>query len=91
MSQLAQKCSKLSSRTYKRLQAKRSWSLLAHWTGLMDGAASLSSPPGIAQVKSFVAADPVVDNGEMVAEYHKFYGSAGLIMVNEVHNKLQKK
>jgi hypothetical protein len=27
----------------------------------------------------------------MVAEYHKFYSSAGLMMVNEVHNKIRKK
>jgi hypothetical protein len=47
--------------------------------------------PDIGQAKSYVVADPVIVNGEMVAEYHKFYGSAGLIMVNEVHNKIQKK
>jgi hypothetical protein len=38
-----------------------------------------------------VATDPVIVNGEMVAEYHKFYGSAGLMMVNDVHNKIPKK
>jgi hypothetical protein len=33
----------------------------------------------------------VIVNGEMVAEYHKFYGSAALMTVNDVHNKIQKK
>lgn len=47
--------------------------------------------PDIEQAKSYVATDPVIVNGEMVAEYHKFYGSAGLMMVNEIHNKIQKK
>jgi hypothetical protein len=34
------------------------------------------------------------DNGMrsyVVAEYHKFFGSAGLMMVNDIHNKIQKK
>jgi uncharacterized protein YciI len=47
--------------------------------------------PDIDQAKSYVASDPVIVNGEMVAEYHKFYGSAGLMMLNDVHNKIQKK
>lgn len=47
--------------------------------------------PDIEQAKSYVESDPVITSGEMVAEYHKFYGSAGLMMVNEVHNKIQKK
>ena len=41
--------------------------------------------------KTWVATDPVIINGEMVAEYHKFYGSAALMMVNEVHGKIEKK
>jgi len=45
----------------------------------------------IDQAKSYVASDPVIINGEMVAEYHKFYSSAGLMMVNDIHNKLLKK
>lgn len=27
----------------------------------------------------------------MEGEYHKLYGSAGLMMVNEVHGKIEKK
>lgn len=47
--------------------------------------------PDIEQAKKLVETDPVIVNGEMVAEYHKFFSSAGLMMVNEVHNKLIKK
>lgn len=45
----------------------------------------------IEQAKTLVAGDPVIIHGEMVAEYHQFYGSAGLMAVNEIHNKIQKK
>ena len=45
----------------------------------------------IEQAKALVATDPVIVNGEMVAEYHKFYGSAGLMAVNDVHHKIRKK
>lgn len=37
------------------------------------------------------ATDPVVISGEMVVVYHKLFGSAGLMMVTEIHNKIQKK
>ena len=47
--------------------------------------------PEIETAKTWVATDPVIINGEMVAEYHKFYGSAALMMVNEVHGKIEKK
>jgi uncharacterized protein YciI len=47
--------------------------------------------PDIEAAKTWVATDPVIINGEMVAEYHKFYGSAALMMVNEVHGKIEKK
>ena len=47
--------------------------------------------PDIEEAKRYVATDPVIISGLMEAEYHKLYGSAGLMMVNEVHNKIQKK
>lgn len=47
--------------------------------------------PDIEQAKTYVETDPVIVNGEMVAEYHKFFSSAGLMMVNDVHNKIIKK
>ena len=47
--------------------------------------------PDLEAAKAWVASDPVIVHGEMVAEYHKFYGSAALMMVNEVHGKIEKK
>ena len=45
----------------------------------------------IDEAKRLVATDPVIINGEMVAEYHKLFGSAALMMVTELHNQIQKK
>ena len=47
--------------------------------------------PDIEEAKKYVATDPVIINGEMVAEYHKFFASAGLMAVNDIHAKIQKK
>lgn len=47
--------------------------------------------PDIEAATAWVGTDPVIVHGEMVAEYHKFYGSAALMMVNEVHGKIEKK
>lgn len=46
--------------------------------------------PDIEEAKKFVATDPVIVNGEMVAEYHKFFGSAALMAVNDIHAKIEK-
>ncbi|MES2016431.1 MAG: hypothetical protein V4484_08030 [Pseudomonadota bacterium] len=64
--------------------------------GPLDGVDGLRgifiiATPDIDTARSYVETDPVIVNGEMVAEYHKFFSSAGLMMVNEVHNKIQKK
>lgn len=56
------------------------------WRGLF-----VLATPDIEEVKTYVATDPVIIQGEMVAEYHKFFGSAALTMVNDIHNKIQKK
>ena len=32
--------------------------------------------------------DHVIINGEIVAEYHPWYGSAATMMVGEIHDKL---
>jgi uncharacterized protein YciI len=45
----------------------------------------------IEAAKQLVATDPVIVNGEMVAEYHKHYGSAALMQVNETHAKVESK
>jgi uncharacterized protein YciI len=56
------------------------------WRGLF-----VLATPDIEEAKKFVATDPTIINGEFVAEYHKFYGSAGLMMLNEIHGKIEKK
>lgn len=47
--------------------------------------------PDIEEAQRIVATDPVIEKGEMVAEYHAYYGSAALMLVREVHAKLAKK
>jgi uncharacterized protein YciI len=47
--------------------------------------------PDIEEARKFVATDPVIVNGEMVAEYHRFFGSAALMAVNDIHAKIDKK
>jgi len=47
--------------------------------------------PDIETATAWVATDPVIMNGEMAAEYHKFYGSAAMMMLNDVHGKIEKK
>lgn len=38
-----------------------------------------------------VAADPVIQKkGEMVAEYHKFFGSAARMLVNDLRKRIVK-
>lgn len=49
------------------------------------------SVDSIDEAKALVATDPVIINGEMVAEYHKFFSSAGLMAVGDIHKKIQKK
>jgi len=45
----------------------------------------------IDEAKKLVETDPVIKEGEMVAEYHTYYGSAALMQVNDTHRKVQKK
>jgi uncharacterized protein YciI len=45
----------------------------------------------IEAAKALVATDPVITKGEMVAEYHKWYGSAANMLVGELHDKVAKK
>ena len=45
----------------------------------------------IDEARQIAATDPVLVKGEMVAEYHKYYGSAALIGIREVHERLAKK
>lgn len=45
----------------------------------------------IEEAKKLVATDPVIASGEMIAEYHKHYGSAALMLVNGQHETIAKK
>lgn len=45
----------------------------------------------IEEAKALVATDPVIANGEMVAEYHTWYGSAATMLVGGLHETLAKK
>lgn len=56
------------------------------WRGLFIFAVS-----DLEEARKLVATDPVVESGEMVPEFHKYYGSAALMLVAEAHDKVQKK
>ena len=56
------------------------------WRGLFIFAVA-----DIEEARKLVASDPVVAKGEMVPEFHKYYGSAALMLVAEAHEKVQKK
>lgn len=56
------------------------------WRGLFILAVS-----DLEEAKRLTLTDPVVRSGEMVAEYHKYYGSAALMRVNEDHSRVAKK
>jgi uncharacterized protein YciI len=45
----------------------------------------------IAEARTLTETDPVIANGEMVAQYHRFYGSAALMQVRETHERIAKK
>ncbi|MBX3266191.1 MAG: hypothetical protein KF831_05735 [Acidobacteria bacterium] len=55
------------------------------WRGLFVFAVE-----SIEEAKKLTETDPVIVKGEMIAEYHKYYGSAGLMMVNEIHERVAK-
>jgi uncharacterized protein YciI len=46
--------------------------------------------PDIDEAKKLVGTDPVIARGEMVAEYHAYYGSAALMQVNDLHRRVAK-
>jgi len=55
------------------------------WRGLFILAVS-----EIDEARALVATDPVVAQGEMIPEFHKYYGSAALMLVNEGHARVAK-
>jgi uncharacterized protein YciI len=46
---------------------------------------------GIDEAQRLVATDPVIQRGEMVAEFHAYYGSAALMLVRKAHPTLARK
>ena len=43
------------------------------------------------EAKALVATDPVIIKGEMVADYHRWYGSAATMLIADLHDQLAKK
>jgi uncharacterized protein YciI len=56
------------------------------WRGLF-----LFAVDDIEEAKQLTATDPVIANGEMVAEYHRWYGSAAAMLIPEIHDRLSPK
>ncbi len=55
------------------------------WRGLFVFAVA-----GVDEAKQLVATDPAVQRGELAAEYHQYYGSAALVEVNALHQKIAR-
>lgn len=55
------------------------------WRGLFVFAVD-----SIDEAKALVATDPVIAKGEMVADYHAWYGSAAAMLIAELHDKVAK-
>jgi uncharacterized protein YciI len=53
------------------------------WRGLF-----LLAVADIEEARALTSTDPVIVNGEMVAEFHRWYGSAAAMMLPEIHDKL---
>ena len=56
------------------------------WRGLF-----ILATTDFSEARALVDTDPVILNGEMVAEFHKYYGSAALMLVNDAHGRIAKK
>lgn len=53
------------------------------WRGLFLFAVS-----DVEEARRLVATDPVIANGEMVADYHRWYGSAAAMAIPSIHRTL---
>ena len=56
------------------------------WRGLF-----VLATDDLEEARRLVASDPVIVNGEMVAEYHRWYGSAATMLVGEWHERIARK
>jgi len=57
----------------------------AGWRGLF-----VLAVDDLDEARRLTATDPVIVNGEMVAEYHRWYGSAATMMIPEIHDRLAR-
>jgi uncharacterized protein len=46
--------------------------------------------PTVAEAEALTRTDPAVQAGQLVMELHPWYGSAALMMVNDVHGTIEK-
>lgn len=53
------------------------------WRGLF-----ILAVESVEEAQALTGTDPVITNGEMVAEYHPWYGSAALMAVPELHERM---
>lgn len=56
----------------------------AGWRGLF-----VLAVESVDEAQRLTGTDPVIQQGEMVAEYHPWYGSAALMLVPETHRRLE--
>lgn len=54
------------------------------WRGMFIFASS-----SVDEVKAMVETDPVIIEGEMVAEYHRYYGTAALMLLKDVDARVR--
>jgi uncharacterized protein YciI len=54
------------------------------WRGLFVFAVAT-----VEEARALTQTDPVIVQGEMVAEYHPWYGSAAVMLIPELHEQLQ--
>jgi uncharacterized protein YciI len=47
--------------------------------------------PTVAEAEALTRTDPAIQAGSLAMELHPWYGSAALMMVNEVHERIQQK
>ena len=56
------------------------------WRGLF-----IFATDDIDETKRLVSTDPVIVKGEMVAEYHRHYATAALMLLNGLHKTIEKR
>ena len=66
--------------------------VLAGPLGGEDGARGIFvlAVPDVAQARELVATDPVVIQGEMVPEFHTYFGTAALMLIPGLHEKVAR-